>query len=290
MSRFPLVAATSLLAACTPAERQWRSLDVGASLACAIDADGTTHCWGNTAGSTAEPRPGPYNQLTLSSTGYTLCGLLESARADCWGITTHGEDEVPSGRFQAISSESGVVCAVEDGGGELTCWGENSLLDPGPAPEGDFLGLSMAGTYGCAIRSTDENPVCWGRDDWPTLDGVPDLPLAGVQTAAEVACGIGPTGETTCWGNPTFLEPMSVPDRVSRLALHGTWACAILPDGTPVCPDERDWSPVAEVPIDTARLIAVGADAACAVTFDEQLVCWGDPDSEVLAVPADLRP
>jgi len=77
------------------------SIATGWSHSCAIRADGTIGCWGQTNSGSLVPPAGTFTQVTAGA-DYS-CGLRTDGTIACWGHRAH-ELHPPAGTFTSISS------------------------------------------------------------------------------------------------------------------------------------------------------------------------------------------
>ena len=66
-------------------------------------------------------------RLTAISTGPSrVCAIDTDQVIHCWGSNDPGPEEVPSGRFSAVTVGENHVCALRAVGGTVVCWGSNA--------------------------------------------------------------------------------------------------------------------------------------------------------------------
>ena len=78
-----------------PSDRQFESLDCGRKHSCALEADGTPHCWGDDTDERASP---PEDKTFIAiSAGYAhTCALETDGTPVCWGNSEHGRATPPA--------------------------------------------------------------------------------------------------------------------------------------------------------------------------------------------------
>ncbi len=173
--RFVAVALTSALVLAD----DWDVAPAYHVLGCALDAAGEAKCWSVVSredvvpaaavGSPvelAEPPPGPFLQIALSSSA--ACALRVSGELVCWPLVDGWTSvEAPAGRFAAVhgvqpdypSHDPSSFCALRPDR-TLHCWPETvpTVDDPEAVPHGAFAGLGGH----CALH-VDGGVRCWGR-------------------------------------------------------------------------------------------------------------------------------
>ncbi|MEO8904247.1 MAG: hypothetical protein ABI488_17950 [Polyangiaceae bacterium] len=111
----------------------------------------------------------------------------------------------PLGSFSAVSVGNGFSCGIHKGG-ELECWGVDSLYagpDTGTLPSGSFVALSTGGgtdgyAYNCACGlKTDGSIACWGD-----CTKTPPAPASFTQVSvgAGHVCALDTKAREWCWG------------------------------------------------------------------------------------------
>jgi alpha-tubulin suppressor-like RCC1 family protein len=226
--------------------------------------------------------------ITSLTSNAALCAVTNGGEVRCKGENRWGQLGAAS---RAVASDSPVlvagitsartvsagndhVCALLTSG-EVTCWGKNDrgqtgadthyesdareLVVPTVVPSvGQATRLVVGGDASCVVTAA-KTVVCWGMFyppgnanqhgsyrpfSIPNLADVEDLAGNG-----STFCAVS-RGRVACWGNLYFLF---------RNYAHDATLEAI-PVG-----DFRD-----------ARRVAVGSSAACALTADGRVWCWGD--------------
>ena len=221
-----------------------KSVDLGASHACALSVGGSAYCWGygidgqvgNGSGATSNPLPVAANMGRvaggrldqLASGGNTNCGV-GGGKLYCWGFGRQGQ--TGSGELYAITRPSpiegsaldsknliritagnGQACAGDDGGG-WTCWGMNA--------EGNLgTGRTDAVLYPAAFTSPGTGP-------WPQELSVGTYISCALNAGTAYCAGqntLAGLGDGTAADSSTFV-------RVLEPAGRKTWVDAVLDDG-----------------------------------------------------------
>ena len=97
------------------------AVSAGGSHTCAIRADTREiECW-SPSGTGAKLLDAPAGRFSAIGTGY--CAIRESGELACWARDgSERFDDIPAGRFSAVSAYEGRACAIRETG-ELVCWG-----------------------------------------------------------------------------------------------------------------------------------------------------------------------
>ncbi|GLC27737.1 protein kinase domain-containing protein [Roseisolibacter agri] len=188
-----------------PAEIRWPSggrvqgIAVGASHACALDADGRAFCWGANDrgqlgdGTTTDRRTptrvaGDARFIALSAGRAHTCAATTERQVLCWGENRDGQ---LGARDQRQSSTVPTSVALPAGAMAIA--------------------VTAGGAHSCALGSTG-GAWCWGRNASGQLGrgstrarGVPapvraPSPLAAIAAAAAHTCALTTAGEALCWG------------------------------------------------------------------------------------------
>ena len=115
----------------------------------------------------------------------------------CWGWNSHGQTDVPPGRYLAIDAgNDSNTCAITEHG-EAICWG----LRKRP-PSGNYTAIEAGARHACAITDEDR-AVCWGS---VAMDGPPPRRYTAVSVGGR-ACALSEDKEVVCWGDTGYFRP-----------------------------------------------------------------------------------
>jgi alpha-tubulin suppressor-like RCC1 family protein len=237
------------------AESDWVGVSCGAESTCAFKTDGATFCWGSNffgelgsaTASVFEPSITPVEAAVLSrdlrAWERTPCALTIDGFLSCWGANSDG------GLGRGVSTH------------------EPNLTDLG----GSFEKIDVRHGHGGGCALDDGALFCWGRGGHlgqPDSDALPRVvpTQVGASTAwtdidvsgyaedgllGSSACGIR-GGELLCWGANS-----------SGQLGNGTVEVSLEP------------TPVVVAGVSAWVDVTVGGRAACAVTSEGDLYCWG---------------
>ncbi len=199
---------------------------------------------------------------------HQACALLSGGQVECWGFNRTGllGDGSPIGpetcsaatgehepcsttpvRVKGVSNATAIAtgefitCALLTGG-EVKCWGENSL---------GSLGIGSArGLATCASVPCSATPV--------TVAGIADA------TAISAGCAVLRAGTVECWGDNSA-------GGLGSGELSGPQTCGQA--GVPGTPCSR--APVQVTGIEDAIAVASGGGQTCALLSNGGVDCWG---------------
>ncbi|MGA7121911.1 MAG: leucine-rich repeat domain-containing protein [Polyangiaceae bacterium] len=233
------------------------AVSIGNYFTCALTASGAVQCWGSSpVASSAYPVtvPGLESGVTAISAGNRYaCALTANGAVQCWGLSQDTGSVTPV--TVVLGLESGIVavsvgstalpghpssaCALT-AGGAVQCWGDNTYGQLGNGSSG----FSSNGT-GVTSYPSEIVPV-------PVTglgSGVTAVSVGGVD-----ACAVTAGGAVQCWGDNTYgqlgVDPMALAFSAVPVTVPG------LTSGV--------------------TAVSVGDGAACALTADGQVTCWGN--------------
>lgn len=271
----------------------------GEAYTCAVRANGTTWCAGDTGGgdlgngtTTGSTVPqqvtGITNAASVSAGESHACVLLKTGGIDCWGDDVSGElgngststsdFPTPVAAQNLIGTPSSVgvgfefTCALNTAGA-VECWGDNALgtlglgdVIPRTAPTvipglGTVSAIGVSDLHACALLSNGAVD-CWGFN----FDGV-----------------LG-DGTTTNRSSPV---PVSGLSGATAIGLGQEHACAIIAGGAVECWGDNDSGqlgdgttiarskPVRVQGLTNATAVVGGDDDTCALLSNGTVSCWG---------------
>lgn len=275
---------------------------------------------------TAAAVPGLSGVKALRAGGDTTCALLaEGGKVVCWGAGGYGqlgngkaEDQYfepspveVSGLEKAVDlSVSGSNACAVLADGTVRCWGRNDA--------GAWLGFPSAdcGPYLDPDGTGDPTPVTVPCEQTPhQVDAIFDAKQISVGGAHVCALRLG--GSLSCWGADGFGQlgdgtfgpdnhkstPTPIPDLLGVLSVHAgsSHTCALLATQKVACwgdnahgqlgigtdaLDSYKTVPTAVPGLSAVIALDAAGRAACAVTDDRLVHCWGDV-VELFALPPD---
>jgi len=248
------------------ADRIVPSLTTGTNLTCWLNSDGAASCWGDDSFGQVSETTGRFTALSVGLDDH-VCGLRPDGGAVCWGDDTWGQSTPPDEPFRSIASGTGYTCAIRLDR-SITCWGTLRPLSPEQlaAPlVGEFKSVSV-GEYLCGIR-TDDSLACAGA---PELLPTPEWAKGKFRSIApavfDVSCGVRFDGELTCFGNIDWAPT----GQFTQVVVGFGYACGLRDNGVTDCSDG------ALTRSSAFLAIAAGSSHACALTPDGSPVCWGE--------------
>ncbi|QDG50527.1 hypothetical protein FIV42_07210 [Persicimonas caeni] len=252
---------------------------------CAVDTEGTVHCWGKQTLET-DLREGFDRFWEVSAGAWHSCALTRQGTAYCWGDNRYGQVGPDAPRqadepvrlsedlqFIDIATGNAHSCGLTQHA-EVYCWGRN---DYGQLGDGtfddraqpvriddtvqDFVDVTAGDFHTCAAR-TNGDVLCWGANilgqaGHDSLDMVPrptrvDAPeaLIFVDAGANHTCGLTGAGRAYCWGNNSYGQL----GNDTRTPTHEMQKVS------------RDLEFLA---------LSAGTTHTCAIAHNGRLFCWG---------------
>ncbi|MBN2718220.1 MAG: hypothetical protein JXX14_20415 [Deltaproteobacteria bacterium] len=199
-----------------PDEKGFRQLVVGGDATCALRADGTVYCWGNTSNPCFGP-PGEGKQyVQIDGNGCSYCGLEASGKVDC------GDDN------DALHSPPDVI---------------EQPWDVKPLPENIlFSSIAVEGTWACGILKDDPAEIyCWGQDTQDALSPTggtwneEKIPVTRIDTNLWFKCILREGKKYKCYGEQGGTLSYPPDDNFVKLAMEGNHGCGVLKNGHVRC-------------------------------------------------------
>ena len=230
--------------------RDYASVSVGASYACALTDDGEAVCWGAVDNKVARPAVAPGRYMAATDGYGHTCALTDEGDAVCWGWNNFGQADVPDGRYTAISAGFASTCALTEAG-EAVCWG---TLEVPRASDPQFISF-LGGRY------------------------------QAIATGYDGVCAVTEDGEPICaggWG----LGPKTPSGSFAAITLSWTGrACAVSDGGTVVCWPDGNREGQLDVPPGSWTTVDAGDRHICGTTDTGGVYCWGDHSGRLPGTP-----
>lgn len=246
----------------------------GASHACAMGTGGQVYCWGDNllgqlgAGlTTSDSVPLTLaaaidtklrSVVSIAAGGEHTCASLRDETVSCWGHSTLGD------LGTGTSQETFAMPTVVPGLAPVT-----AVFATGPDKERE------GAEYSCALMA-DRTARCWGDSMF----------------------GLLLTGNTAVLPVVSTPEPVPGVSHAQSLAPGGSFACALLEDGTVQCwgstsagtlgdiGESQTRTPVAVKGLSGVKQVASGEAHACALLNDGSVSCWGSTADGRLGIGA----
>jgi len=272
------------------------SFDVSSNVACLVDSQDGTICWG-------DDNYGLVSQIPqIDEANEVSVGLDHACVADthfsgplfgvweikCWGDDTFGQvSNVPEITDPFLmASGNGFSCAV-DNYIAIECWGNNDFgqLNPPPITNVEFISASDGGHI-CVVDNElngSSRVLCWGNNS----NGQTNIPSNlnnpfHVSTGDKHTCAADIDG-IKCWGDNSSGQstppPLTQPGYIGDLSTGTTHSCAVIYEGDNPgiikCWGDNSAGQL-NVPSSIIDPIEVraGNKYSCATTY-EGIICWG---------------
>jgi Regulator of chromosome condensation (RCC1) repeat/Leucine Rich repeats (2 copies) len=269
------------------------------------DAPGPTRVDGGDGGAVAagcqSPASDPFGQqkvLGVSVGGGSACALTANGAVFCWGSSAVASSALPAiipgleSGVTAVSAGTDSACAIT-GSGAVQCWGVELGSEPPWAPSISAVPVPIQGlTSGATAVSVGDKSACaiagsggvqcWGDNEYGQL---------GNGSAAQ--------------GSPLPVPVMGLESGVTAVSVAGGSACAVTAGGAVDCWGDNSYGllgsdptalPFSAVPVPVqgltsgATAVSLGGGAACALTANGQVTCWGATQALDAFSPGPLRP
>lgn len=253
----------------------------GGKSTCALRADRTVICWGETSNGATAASSGTF--ATIGGGFFHYCGIRPDQSLNCWGYNSDLRATPPTtGTYNRISVGPEHNCALRTDN-TAVCWGFGGDGRSSP-PAGEYKQIGVGWYHGCGVRS-DDTVVCWGQNG-----SGQSTPLSGtfksVSGGSGWTCGIRTDDTIACWGNVAAPPPGAFRQVASASA--GGHVCAIRSDETLTCWGQNDFGQ-SNAPAGQYLQVVTNYLQSCAVRKDRVVVCWGSNATGAISVPAALQ-
>ena len=227
------------------------SLALGDGIGCIIEqGQARARCWGS-AGGTFQDAEGV-------ACGGTSCCVYGSQRTSaCAGLNTGAVSIMPQGVYAHLAVSPHHGCAIEQGGGQIVCWGTSLIDDQAQAWENAPTGaaLSVEASYfshprdptrfevaSCALMAPDGALTCWGPSNSLIVARAPtDAKLEHLSCGDRACCGLDDQSRLMCWGAGYSSSTIDA----------STWLFS-----------------------QQFKRVSHGPEGACGVLVNDEIVCW----------------
>ena len=262
-----------------PVDPPW--LAGGGKSTCALRANKTVVCWGESSNGATAASSGTF--ATIGGGFFHYCGIRQDQSLNCWGYNSDLRATPPTtGTYNRISVGPEHNCALRTDN-TAVCWGFGGDGRSSP-PAGTYKQIGVGWYHGCGVRS-DDTVVCWGQNG-----SGQSTPLSGsfksVSGGSGWTCGIRADDTIACWGN--IAAPPTGTFRQVASASAGGHVCAIRVDETLTCWGQNDHGQ-SNAPAGQYLQVVTNYLQSCAVRRDRVVVCWGSNATGAISVPAELQ-
>ena len=230
---------------------QVAQLAVGQFHSCALTVAGEVRCWGFDGNGRATP-PDELPRVAQLYVAYgKSCAVTVEGGARCWGNMVGTDDnrgrlwppdalgpDGALGRVAQLALGFEHSCALTVGG-RVHCWGNNTDGQAEPPDDLDaVVQLGVGIGHSCALMATGQ-VRCWGLDEDKQASPPAELsPVAQLSVGGRHSCALTVSGRLRCWGNAVDSAADLVVTAVDDLGV-----CAVLAEGSLVCPNNPEWVP-----------------------------------------------
>ncbi len=261
----------------------YTTLDIGTGGGCALDGDGTPHCWGDAAAAPWQNVPaGPFEILALG--GFYACALDAAGMPTSWGFGGAGEPALP---LSMLSAGMTATAGLNEYGSAIL-WGEPQWSMP--HNEG-WHQINLSDDAGCGINM-DSRVECWGGQG-PLVEPV-TVVYDIIDSTSDGGCGIEPDGSISCFAmeNATVLyDAPAIGDGFLQLSMDRWVVCGITESQSLHCWGVDFWGLLSDAPTEGRFIeVAVKQNAICALRSTGGILCWGNDQGNGNLEPECLDP
>lgn len=248
---------------------------------CGLRTNGTMFC------EQAQSQPGVFTELAVG--GLHQCAIDKQGSIHCFGSNSHGQSTAPAGAYAQVSAGRHHTCAITKTG-ELACWGAGKTsrgcwppaweCGQALAPPIKWKSVQAGGYHTCAIAA-DDRVACWGLND----RGQAKAPVRHSRAESSLRCGFRPTkaheAPLLCWDEleKSGKHREAFTPKVAKLAGSQSMLCALLEDGRVACMRApvgmaKHYIPAFRVPDVRFATLEVDDKQACGTTLSGEPLCF----------------
>jgi hypothetical protein len=202
-------------------------------LPCALDSEGTAHCFEATGAKTTMPLGSGFTHIIVHDTADT-CLLNPAGEHLCW--------QSP-GTINAVAGvqlvDTPIAPCVLTATGMLECSGTANLP---PLPAGPYFSADVDGANLCGAKTSGGIECSTGEESAPYRTLIPNGEYVKVETFNGLICALTRAGELRCWNSTCLNQPYCpvpfdgapLPGRYRDITLNTIFPTAIRADGTVV--------------------------------------------------------
>ncbi|MCY4113187.1 MAG: PQQ-dependent sugar dehydrogenase [Chloroflexi bacterium] len=246
---------------------------VGENHACALQADGFVHCWGDDDQDQLNVPDGiRFKQIT---SGWRFsCGLSTAGEIACWGRNNHKQASPPAGQFLDIDAGWDHACAIGRDG--TVCWGRDADGRSLVPPATRFTAIGAGAEHTCGLTH-EGSLVCWGKNDNGRANNHAG-PFHRLAVGIAHTCALDRDGRVFCQGDNSLGQSDSTPGAYRQLAAGSELTCGLESSGSIHCwGSKRPGQATTGKPTPEARFesIAAGWNSVCGLSDNGYVQCFG---------------
>jgi hypothetical protein len=203
---------------------------------CALDTQGTAHCFEATGAKTTVPLGSGFTDIIAHDIAADTCLLNEAGEHLCWQFP---------GTINAVRGsrlvDTPIAPCVLTATGMLECSGTAYDSMP-PLPAGPYISADIDGANLCGAKTSGGIECSTGEESPPYRTLIPSGEYVKVETFAGLICALTRAGTLSCWNSTCLNQPFCpppfdgapLPGRYRDITLNTLFPAAIREDGTVV--------------------------------------------------------